>query len=82
MWVRMLASKPAAVREYALTVFRPSLWYYGNAFLIGGIFVAIGGWLPVHRRTRRPYPPVTEPEMAELRRATHELMPELVSYKP
>ena len=45
-------------------------------------FVEIGGWLPVHRRTRRPYPPVTEPEMAELRRATHELMPELVSYKP
>ena len=45
-------------------------------------FVEIGGWLPVHRRTRRPYPPVTETEMAELRRATHELMPELVSYKP
>jgi uncharacterized membrane protein YdbT with pleckstrin-like domain len=44
----MLASKPAAVREYALTLFRPSLWYFGNAFLIGGIFIAIGGWLLYH----------------------------------
>jgi uncharacterized membrane protein YdbT with pleckstrin-like domain len=40
---RMFAPKPAAVREYALAQFRPSLWYYANVFLIGGIFIAAGG---------------------------------------
>jgi uncharacterized membrane protein YdbT with pleckstrin-like domain len=38
----MFASKPASVREYALTVFRPSLWYYARAFIFGGIFIAAG----------------------------------------
>jgi uncharacterized membrane protein YdbT with pleckstrin-like domain len=40
---RMFAPKPSAVREYALATFRPSLWYYANGFLIGGIFIAAGG---------------------------------------
>ena len=42
---RMYAPKPAAVREYALAQFRPSLWYYANGFLIGGVFIAIGARL-------------------------------------
>ena len=42
---RMFAPKPSAVREYALATFRPSLFYYANGFLIGGIFIAIGGRL-------------------------------------
>jgi uncharacterized membrane protein YdbT with pleckstrin-like domain len=40
---RMFAPKPSAVREYALAVFRPSLWYYANGFLVGGILIAAGG---------------------------------------
>jgi uncharacterized membrane protein YdbT with pleckstrin-like domain len=40
---RILASKPASVREYALVQFRPSLWYYANVFLFGGVLIAIGG---------------------------------------
>lgn len=40
---RLFAPKPANVREYALAVYRPSLWYYANGFLVGGIIVAIGG---------------------------------------
>ena len=40
---RMFAPKPSAVREYALATFRPSLWYYANGFLIGGVFIVIGG---------------------------------------
>ena len=42
---RMFAPKPAAVREYALALFRPSLWYYANGFLVAGIFIAVGGRL-------------------------------------
>jgi len=42
---RMFAPKPAAVREYALALFRPSLWYYANGFLIAGVFIAFGGRL-------------------------------------
>src|ERR1700692_2153099 len=42
---RMFAPKPAAVREYALALFRPSLWYYANGFLVAGIFIALGGRL-------------------------------------
>ncbi len=42
---RMFAPKPAAVREYALALFRPSLWYYANGFLVAGIFIAFGGRL-------------------------------------
>lgn len=41
----MFAPKPAAVREYALAQFRPSLWYYANVFLFGGVLIAIGGRL-------------------------------------
>jgi len=42
---RMFAPKPASVREYALAQFRPSLWYYANGFLVGGVIAAIGGRL-------------------------------------
>jgi uncharacterized membrane protein YdbT with pleckstrin-like domain len=42
---RMFAPKPAAVREYALALYRPSLWYYANGFLIAGVFIAFGGRL-------------------------------------
>jgi uncharacterized membrane protein YdbT with pleckstrin-like domain len=41
----MFAPKPSAVREYALATFRPSLWYYANGFLVGGILIAAGGRL-------------------------------------
>jgi uncharacterized membrane protein YdbT with pleckstrin-like domain len=41
----MYAPKPAAVREYALAKFRPSLWYYANGFLFGGVLIAIGAVL-------------------------------------
>jgi uncharacterized membrane protein YdbT with pleckstrin-like domain len=40
---RLFAPKPANVREYALAVYRPSLWYYANGFLVGGIVAAAGG---------------------------------------
>jgi uncharacterized membrane protein YdbT with pleckstrin-like domain len=42
---RLFAPKPSAVREYALATFRPSLWYYANGFLVGGILIAAGGRL-------------------------------------
>lgn len=42
---RLFAPKPAAVREYALALFHPSLWYYANGFLVGGVIIAIGGRL-------------------------------------
>jgi uncharacterized membrane protein YdbT with pleckstrin-like domain len=42
---RLFAPKPAAVREYALAQFHPSLWYYANGFLVGGVVIAIGGRL-------------------------------------
>jgi membrane protein YdbS with pleckstrin-like domain len=40
---RIYAPKPAAVHEYALAAFRPSLWHYTQGFAAGGIFIAIGG---------------------------------------
>jgi uncharacterized membrane protein YdbT with pleckstrin-like domain len=40
---RMFAPKPAAVREYALALFRPSLWYYSGGFIVGGVLIALGG---------------------------------------
>jgi uncharacterized membrane protein YdbT with pleckstrin-like domain len=40
---RMFAPKPASVREYALAQFRPSLWYYANGFVVGGVLIAAGG---------------------------------------
>jgi membrane protein YdbS with pleckstrin-like domain len=40
---RLFAPKPANVREYALAVWRPSLWYYANGFLVGGVVIAVGG---------------------------------------
>ena len=42
---RMFAPKPAAVREYALAIFRPSLWYYANGFVVAGVLIAVGGRL-------------------------------------
>jgi uncharacterized membrane protein YdbT with pleckstrin-like domain len=42
---RVFAPKPAAVREYALATFRPSLWYYANGFVVGGIIMTFGGRL-------------------------------------
>ena len=40
---RLFAPKPSAVREYALATFRPSLFYYANGFIVGGILIAAGG---------------------------------------
>jgi uncharacterized membrane protein YdbT with pleckstrin-like domain len=45
---RMYAAKPAAVREYALAEYRPSLWYYAGNFLAGAI--AIGGGAAILHR--------------------------------
>jgi len=42
---RLFAPKPAAVREYALATFRPSLWYYSNGFLVGAVLMAAGARL-------------------------------------
>lgn len=42
---RLFAPKPASVREYAIAIFRPSLWYYANGFLVGGVLIAAGGRL-------------------------------------
>jgi uncharacterized membrane protein YdbT with pleckstrin-like domain len=42
---RMFAPKPASVREYALAQFRPSLWYFANGFVVGGVLIAVGGRL-------------------------------------
>jgi len=41
----LFAPKPSAVREYALATFHPSLWYYANGFLVGGILITAGGRL-------------------------------------
>ncbi len=41
----MYAAKPAAVREYALAQYRPSLWYYANGFFVGALLIAIGARL-------------------------------------
>jgi len=41
----MYAPKPAAVREYALATFRPSLWYYANGFFVGAVLIAAGARL-------------------------------------
>ena len=40
---RLFAPKPSAVREYALATFRPSLFYYANGFIVGGILIVAGG---------------------------------------
>jgi len=50
---RMYAPKPAAVREYALAQFRPSLWYYANGFLFGGLLIAIGAILLYQLHVKR-----------------------------
>jgi len=42
---RMYAPKPAAVREYALAQFRPSLWHYARGFFTGAVLIAIGATL-------------------------------------
>ncbi len=42
---RMFAPKPAAVREYALAIFRPSLWYYANGLVVAGVLIAFGARL-------------------------------------
>ncbi len=47
---RMYAPKPAAVREYALAQFRPSLWYYANGFITGAVLIAIGATLLYYKR--------------------------------
>jgi uncharacterized membrane protein YdbT with pleckstrin-like domain len=39
---RMLSPKPAAVREYALAMFRPSLWRMAHAVLTGTAFIVAG----------------------------------------
>ena len=45
-------------------------------------FVEMAGWLPGNRRTRKPHQPITDREMAELRRVTAEIVPEFLEYKP
>ncbi|MGA9721079.1 MAG: PH domain-containing protein [Candidatus Binatus sp.] len=42
---RMFAPKPSAVREYSLAIYRPSLWYYANGFLVGAVLIAAGARL-------------------------------------
>jgi uncharacterized membrane protein YdbT with pleckstrin-like domain len=42
---RLFAPRPAAVREYALDTFRPSLWYYANTFVVAGVVIAFGAYL-------------------------------------
>src|SRR5260370_37357326 len=54
---RMFAPKPAAVREYALALFRPSLWYYASGFLVAGIFIAVGGRLLYVKNQSPQIPP-------------------------
>ncbi|MGH7813070.1 MAG: PH domain-containing protein [Candidatus Binataceae bacterium] len=39
---RLFAPKPDAVREYALDVYRTSLWSYAGTFIVGAIVIAIG----------------------------------------
>jgi hypothetical protein len=53
----MFAPKPAAVREYALALFRPSLWYYANGFLVAGVLIALGGRL-LYVKPQPPLPPL------------------------
>ena len=43
-------------------------------------FVAMAGWLPGNRRTRRPYTGLTEQECAQLRQVTERILPEFLSY--
>jgi uncharacterized membrane protein YdbT with pleckstrin-like domain len=40
---RVVAPRPAAVREYVLLKVRPSLWYSANFFVIGLLFTGVGG---------------------------------------
>jgi len=42
---RLFAPKPSAVREYSLAIYRPSLWYYANGFLVGAVLIAAGARL-------------------------------------
>src|SRR5215469_13608521 len=39
---RMLAPKPAAVREYGLAMFRPSLWRMAHVVFTGIAFIVVG----------------------------------------
>lgn len=45
-------------------------------------FVELSGWLPGNRQTRKPHHPLSDEEMAQLRRVTKEIMPEFMSYRP
>jgi len=38
--------------------------------------------LPGTRRLRKPYTPISDEDMAELRRKTEEIMPEFLAYTP
>lgn len=40
---RVIAPRPAAVREYAILKVRPSLWYSANFFVIGVVIAGVGG---------------------------------------
>lgn len=42
---RLFAPRPAAVREFALDTFRPSLWYYANSFVSAGVVIVIGAYV-------------------------------------
>lgn len=45
---RLFAPKPATVREYALAVFRPSLWYYAGSFAVGVAVIFGGAYVIYH----------------------------------
>ena len=45
-------------------------------------FVAMSGWLPGNRHTRKPYSPLSEEEFAQLRQATEQVIPEFLEFKP
>jgi uncharacterized membrane protein YdbT with pleckstrin-like domain len=51
---RLLAPKPAAVREYMLLKVRPSLWYCANFFIVGLLVAGFGGrtWYVQHNLWR------------------------------
>ncbi len=44
-------------------------------------FLELGGWLPGSRRTRKPHQPLSDQEMAGLRRTTEQIIPEFLNYR-
>lgn len=44
-------------------------------------FLEMAGWLPGNRRTRKPHQPLSADDMAQLRKATGDIVPEFLHYK-